>query len=90
MKNATNKFNLEKSIIFFSKWKMESRSFTFLLTLFFLLNEAFVLHAQNVTISLEVKNKNIMEVLSIIEKKCNIFLLMIIIYSMLSKKYQFR
>ena len=31
------------------------------------------MHAQNVTISLDVKNKSITEVLSIIEKKNNLF-----------------
>ena len=42
---------------FFSRWNRNSCSFVLLLTFLFLFNGVLALHAQNVTISLDVKNK---------------------------------
>lgn len=73
MKNPTSYFYLKECVTFFSRWNRNSCSFVLLLTFLFLFNGVLALHAQNVTISLDVKNKSITEVLSIIEKKNNLF-----------------
>lgn len=73
MKNPIYNFYLKKGITFFSKWNSSSHCFTVLLTFLFLMNGALMSHAQTPSISIDVKNKNIIEILSIIEKKSSMY-----------------